>query len=115
MTRDEWKLVHGAIRADNLPSRSGHKPPHLRKDVSPIERLRRSAAGMPHGGIKLIQTHEVQIVRRSEVKDAARLTYAVHLAHPAARGSGTCSIVSQEMTMSKDPASKGRFCASACT
>src|ERR1700747_1192300 len=82
---DERKLMNCSVRSNNFPSGRSYEPVNLREEEYLVQRLRRLQARMPYGSVNQIEAHEIEIIRSSEVKRAARSADTVHFAHGRAR------------------------------
>src|SRR5260370_27795760 len=83
MTAGKWSdLLGRANRPEVFAACLAQDAARLEKDVTPIEGLNqpRWASGMAHFGIEFIQTHQVEVIGRSEIEQAAGARDTSHFA-----------------------------------
>lgn len=81
----ERKLVDGAIRPEDFPSRISEETPSLIEKLNPIKRLIRKTVATAEQGIKLVETHEIQVVGCGQKKLASRASDPVKFAESLER------------------------------
>lgn len=69
--REKWELMDRAIGTQNFPASGFQKAPGLKKELDAVKWLVGNAIRMPKFCIKLVKTHEIQIIGSCQIERTA--------------------------------------------